>query len=867
MGGHDPDVLSALLEEAAALPLHARPAFVDRVCNGDDDLRETLTSLLVAHDAASGYFERIAEQIIDPALMAFANDIADELLIGQSVAQYRLLERLGSGGMGVVFKAHDVRLDRFVALKFLPAHLSADPHAKDRLVAEAKAASALDHPNIAVVHDIAETDGGRLFIVMAYYKGETLALKNEHASLSSADALDVVTQIADALSAAHQKGIIHRDVKPSNVLVTPEGIAKLLDFGIATVAEANVAREAAIPGTVAYMSPEQTRGSAIDRRTDLWSLGVLLYEMLTGVRPFRAESYEDLVSAIRRDEWQPLNRKAAGLPRGVSRILERCLAKDPDRRYTDAQEMLVDLRALALPESRSSKSHFDRRGHSRLLRYGIVAAIVIVTAVGGIYMARRSAETAQTQPTTGLQSHRSRLAVLPIVTIGSDPDDSYLADGLTDELIARLSRIGGLRVIARSSVMPYINTAKSPNEVGRELDVGALLTGSVRQATGRLEVTLRLVDARSGETLWFKDYAATVGDLQSMQRDVVLRVTDALGMKPQGAQIATSARGGTANADAYLLHLKGQRFLEKRNVEAVTRAREYFEQALDLDPSFAKAWVGLGEAFSSLTALAAVRTADAYARSRAAAQRALDIDPDLAEAHVCLATALSQYYWDLEGAASHYRRALELNSGYADAHRLYAEHLRFEGRFDEALREARTAETLDPLSPAPQIVAGTILYWARRYDESMAEFRRILEVNPRFSYAYFFLALTHIQKQEYREALDALSVSGAGSNLQRDMLRGYIYGIVGRRAEARQAVERLRRLTETENISQWHPAIVYIALGEHDRAIDLLEQAYKARDWQLRMLMVEPLLDPLRSHPRFRALALKMQSRTHQDPS
>ena len=359
--------------------------------------------------------------------------------------------------------------------------------------------------------------------------------------------------------------------------------------------------------------------------------------------------------------------------------------------------------------------------------------------------------------------------------------------------------------------------------------------------------------------MWTRDYTASIDDLESIQRDIVLRVAEALDVGVQSSEQRNLTHVGTSSADAYLLYLKGRHSLEKRNVDAAKQAKEYFEQALDLDPAFAKAWAGVGETFSVLSALATVRAADAYVRSKAAAERALQIDPDLAEAHVCLANALSSYYWDFESAAHHYRRALELSPSYADAHRLHAEHLRFEGRFDEALREARQAEELDPLSSAPQIVAGTILYWARRYDEGIAEFRRILDVNPHFSYAYFFLALTLIQKHDYEKALEALNTPGAGSPLQQETLRAYIHGVTARQTQARQALDKLQRLSREKGISPWHSAIIHVGLGEHNRAIDLLEEAYRARDWQLRMLPHEPLFDALRSHPRFQTLVNKMQ--------
>ena len=720
MARRDPEVLSALLDQALSLPPDARAAFLDEECRNDQPLREELGSLLIAHDASSGYFERLSEQIVNPALLSISCDVGDELSVGQAFAQYRILEKLATGGMGVVFKALDQRLERFVALKFLPAALSTDAEAKARLLDEAKAASALDHPNIGVVHDIGETAAGRLFIVMGYYEGETLERKNR-SGLSIQDALALTRQIASALAAAHQKGIVHRDVKPSNILIARDGTAKLVDFGIAVLAGSKPARDGAVVGTVAYMSPEQTRGITVDHRTDLWSLGVVLYEMLTGLRPFRADDDDALIHAIRYGRWEPVDRVNSEMPSAITRILERCLAKDSNDRYATAEELLSDLEALG---AKSPPSGAPTRGKRwRSLRNGSAAAVLCAIAAGILYVQNNRAPLLH--QAVGVQTRGNRLAVLPVTLVDSDGDEGYLADGMTQELIAQLSRIGGLRVIARSSVMGYSSGSKNATEIGRELAVETVLHGSVQKEGGQLQISMHLVDANSQEQLWTRNYSAPASELQSLQREIALRVAEVLRVQVHSPEQRQLARVGTSNADAYLLYLKGLHFLDKRTDPSVRQAKDYFEQALDLDPAFARAWTGLGDAYSALSALASFRASDAYPQSRAAAERALKIDPDLPEAHVTLATALSTYYWDFDVGADHYRRALELNPSYANAHRLHAEYLRFEGRFDEALAAARQGEELDPLSPAHQIETGIDLYWARRYDEAIAQFRRV----------------------------------------------------------------------------------------------------------------------------------------------
>jgi TolB-like protein/Flp pilus assembly protein TadD len=856
MARSDPEVLSTLLDQALSLPPEARATFLDEECRNDQPLREELGSLLIAHDASSGYFERLSEQIVNPALLSLSCDVGDELAIGQTFAQYRILEKLATGGMGIVFKALDQRLERFVALKFLPAPLSTDTDAKARLLAEAKAASALDHPNIGVVHDIRQTTAGRLFIVMGYYEGETLQRKNQRGELSIQDSLALTRQIASALAAAHRKGIVHRDVKPSNILIARDGTAKLVDFGIAVLAGSNPATDGAVVGTAGYMSPEQTRGLTVDHRTDLWSLGVVLYEMLTGLRPFRADDDQALVHAIRHGTWEPVDRVNSEVPSAVTRILERCLAKDSDDRYGAAEELLSDLEALGSTKSPPSGAA-SRGARWRSLRYASAAAVLCVIAAG-IHYVQNNREPLLYQA-VGDPTRANRLAVLPVTVVDSDGDEGYLADGMTQELIAQLSRIGGLRVIARSSVMGYSGGIRNPTEIGRELAVETVLHGSVHKAGGQLQISMHLVDAKTQEQLWTKNYTAPASELQSLQREIALRVAEMLRVQVHSPEQRQLARLGTSSTDAYLLYLKGLHFLDKRNDASVRKAKDYFEQALDVDPAFARAWTGLGDAYSALSALAIFRASDAYPQSRAAAERALKIDPDLPEAHVTLATALSTYYWHFDAAADHYRRALELNPSYANAHRLHAEYLRFEGRFDEALAAARQGEELDPLSPAHQIETGINLYWARRYDEAIGQFRRVLDVNPQFNYARFFLALVLIQKQQYDQALSALDEPGAGGGLQQETLRGYIHAVTGRQTEARKGLGRLTLLSRTQNVSPWHSAIIHMGLGEHDGALDLIEQAYRNRDWQVRMLPVEPILDPLRSHPRFRVLADKVR--------
>jgi eukaryotic-like serine/threonine-protein kinase len=752
--------------------------------------------------------DELAAGVLPLFLAEFAHEVTEEFAPGQHIAHYEIVAPLGHGGMGIVYKAVDSRLDRHVALKFLSPRLAADPEARSRLTHEARAASALDHPNICTIYDIGSLPDGRTFLAFACYDGTTLKERIADGALPMDDVVTIVRQIAAALDAAHRRGIVHRDIKPSNVMITSDGTVKILDFGIATVADREGAAQATGPGTVAYMSPEQTRGETPDGRTDLWSLGVVTHEMLTGARPFDGVDSTDLFEAIRSAPVASLSASRPDVPPLLQRMVETCLQKDRDARYRDAAELLADLRVLE-----------GARGPQR--------------------------------------SPSRRIAVLPLA---GDTDDAYLADSLTGELVERLSRLGGLHVIARASTLSAVARSGSLAEVAAALDVESVVRGSIAAGSDDVAITLELVDAEAAEARWHFVQTIRFTALDAALRSLTWQLAGELAVQLYDDERRQLARHTSENAEAYALYLRGRYFWNKRDRASMQHARDCFQQALDQDPLFAHAWAGLADAFSNLGSYLLLQPQEAYPRARAAAQRALAIDEELPEAHASLATVLADYDWNWTAAGRHYRRALALNPCYATARLWYAGFLRDLGQFDAALAQVRAARELDPLSAATQAAEGTTLYVARRYDEAVTVLRRLLETDPAFGYANFLMALALVQLRNYDAASSALTEAGRGGAPVAGVrgLTGCIHAGAGRPADARRMLEAIVRTADAPHAHAFQRAVIHAALGEPQRALDLLEAACDARAKEMRLLRIEPLLDPLRGETRFHALLARV---------
>lgn len=839
------DLFGAALDR----PVEARRAFLESAC-ADTSLRAEVQRLLAAHEASEGFLEALD---IDQAA-ALIDAEAESFHEGRRVGPYRIVRRLGRGGMGVVYLAHDDRLDRQVALKFLPPHLASDERAKQRLIAEAKAASALNHPGIAVVHEISETPDGHLFIAMAYCEGETLRQKIGRGPLPVDEALDLTQQVAEALAAAHARGIVHRDVKPGNVMVLPRAdvpgsraVATLMDFGIAKVRGAALTTAGATPGTVAYMSPEQTRGEAVDARTDLWSLGVVLYEMVTGERPFKGDHEQTLIYAIRHDAPEPVQRLRPEIPEALAAVVERCLEKESADRYPDAAALLTDVHALRSGSGQQRGIPWMRHGVAFML------LLFVMGVAGLLYVQQQSDEPGPSVAAETALPPQNRLAVLPLGGLSPGSDDAYVADGLTDELIGRLSTLDGLRVIARSSVLPYRDTDKGVGQIGRELNVGTVLDGSIRNSENQVRITLRLVDARREELLWTQQYEAALDDVLSIQREAAQQVIEALEVNVLESEQQHLLARSTDNPEAFRLYLKGRHFWNKRDAASFRQARDYFQQALDADPTYAKAWAGLADTYNMLASVDAVAPDHTMQLARAAAERALTFDADQAEAHAALGTILMSFYWEWEAAGEHLRQAVTIDPSYALGHQQYAQYLAVAERFDAAVREARQAQELDPLSLYARANTGWILYLAGRHDEAAEHLRQTISLDPDFGLAHLNLGLVYLSTDDVPAATEAFETLRAlwGNTPTVQGLLGHAYARAGRSTSARQL---LNELQQQQVRTPFHEAILHIGLGAHGEALSALEEAVERRAGLVMYLGVEPLMDPLRSDPRFEAL-------------
>ena len=775
----------------------------------------------------------------------------DALIAGK----YKIIDEVGAGGMGVVYKAEDLKLKRCVALKFLPPHLMDSPELKERFLIEAQAAAALSHPNICVIYEVGESED-RPYIAMEYVKGETLRERIKKGPLRAEEVLDIISQVAAGLGEAHGKGIIHRDIKSANIMVTEKGQAKVMDFGLAKLSGgSSLTKSQTTLGTVAYMSPEQARGGDLDQRTDIWSLGVVLYEMLTGELPFRGDHDQTVIHAILHREPKPPSKTRPDLPCGLDEVVLKALSKKPAGRYQTMEELREDLEAMAegLKPLKARPAQGKIFGIRNIYVYaGLVFLVILVGLnVGGVRdrLLGRSSSTARS----------IKLAVLPFANLGGDPEQEYLSDGITEEMIAQLGRLQpkSLGVIGRTSVMRYKKSVTPIDQIGRELGVEYILEGSVQREANRIHITAKLIQVRSQTQVWGETYERELSGILSLQSDVAQKAAKALALKLLPAEVARLERARTVDPEAYEAFLKAVHYRETMTKEGFDAAEKYLNLALEKDPNYATAWAAIGSVWISRQQMGVVPPREAFPKAKVALYKALDLDDTELEANRVLAGYLSWGEWDWEAADRQWKRVFELNPNYAPALPGYSHFLMNTGRPEEAMVKIERALELDPFNVRIQSFYAMVLLYVRRYDEAIAAARKAMSsqsdqplarnalINALFMKDMYdeIMALERERWAKDREVLEALE-------------RGYAEaGFTGAR---RRLCEVLAgRYGNPGGVTAYALAILYAQAGDRDRVIEWLEKAYEARDGNVPYIGM-PFFDLVRSEPRFQDLVRRV---------